>query len=320
MACMKKHRQQFLEILEDIDERNKQSLQDGKTSPKELSSLYTVKFTLAWDVFAYSKQQYDQEYSESLFETVAISGDDTYVEATNISEYMECTWGHAGVDFLKSLKCLLNNGYGAIYEDVLSSETSETSKTKIAAEIYPGTTFFEVTGEKPGLVGVVEPLLWVSTALRNDMQTDPCGLPCYYSAELHDKTVPETPSKTCEMEQLPELARTAYISVTYNKTDTRPKYPKGSGSWQRLFSSPLIVEGYPIKPRQLEQPGLEVSLSFKEFYAAKDRLKFDHCRDGYVSWRAVSKKEPTKRNPIRRNSAPAELLTELPRADPRHII
>lgn len=148
--------------------------------------------------------------------------------------------------------------------ETLPNVVTLLDKTVVSGCITDGEVHVEATGTKYGLAEVAEQLMWVSTALHTSKRDD----------TQQSQHAPNAYINSCQMEVRggatgPSLRThwqgshvgTVNITVGYETKplDHVPELSNGS-CWHRLFRNCEITTGYPIPPRRLEQPGLDIPL------------------------------------------------------------
>ncbi|PYI19447.1 hypothetical protein BO99DRAFT_384495 [Aspergillus violaceofuscus CBS 115571] len=198
-----------------------------------------VMFQSDWDPLGFIRNQsYKEEPDEAIGGAIVIvQGTNEDVEAMSCSEYVSRTWPLLGERFMGLVKNTVQSNPGLRCSVILFD------RTKITAWVEPSGCFsLEAAGVVESLIEVGEVFAFIVAALR--------------SAQA-DSIVSVYPTIDSGAETSHQTRR-----LTIRLQHSKGTLQSTGRCWQGLFSNPVVVLGFPVQRRLLDQgPGLEISLA-----------------------------------------------------------
>ncbi|KAF2015665.1 hypothetical protein BU24DRAFT_491882 [Aaosphaeria arxii CBS 175.79] len=228
--------------VETIAETMNTILASTVTPKSRENHVIQVHFSLDWDLLYFLKEQeYGVSPEIAIERAITITGAHDDAQALSCVDYMWQTWESIGQEMIEVLKNTLMSPihtYSTCLTDGTTIEvTLESSRTKIMA-----------CGGQATLVELCEQFAWLGAALRSGPSVGQHSVTPRVKAMKNDISVSNTPSITVEIvfEVVPIPKE---VSASLEGT-----------CWHAMFSAPMVVTGFPIRSRDMDERGLEISL------------------------------------------------------------
>ncbi|KAI1395068.1 hypothetical protein F4819DRAFT_501317 [Hypoxylon fuscum] len=200
-----------------------------------------IKYLVDWNPFAFfHSQDYGTTPSEALESVLTHTGNGDEVEAVVCGDYIRRIWPQSGQAFLDLFRSILASNQGTW------CNVTMTDGTRVAVSIQTSGVVLIASGQPDTVVEIGEQLAWISSALH----------PCERTGVTHSIPLIRNVTQTSQTESFVSI-KIELSCVLEQNTQTRDE--KGN-CWQTLFDNPVIVQGYPIRRRRLQQTGLEMSI------------------------------------------------------------
>lgn len=306
---------------------------DQKISKRHLSKPSKLTFNVACDIFAYMEDQgYAIDADEALPRAITLTGSSTNAQALTIRQYVCQTWPTIKCSLVEAIQVALRAykayGYNASKPFKNSSNCIvEDVGTEIRVSIGEKTMHVETVGTARSIADIGSQLGWLATTLSS----------------FHPKGVisfchPEISGFNAHVNE-DGFDNTFVCRVNTEIEHLKDNLPSANGQcWYRLFNNPVVVTGYPIKPRKdsLVEAGLELPFDmmatlsecqFMTTWGGKTVIKGfssmlipTKAQDNVISWHLIVS-EAGKRLPYRDDRV-SKGISIAPRILPkfRHIL
>ncbi|CAH0036425.1 unnamed protein product [Clonostachys rhizophaga] len=252
IACAQGQSQAMHNIKRTITSRLKEGL---KISKRMCQPSRSVLFIMQWDLKGFLQEQELGICShEAIANIITLTGADDLIQALTTKEYMKQTWPLTGLQVLGVVQDAYKTG--------LKSSVTLYDGTEINA-LFRQTLFEDqelvvsANGSSPSLAEVGEQLAWLAAALRSapnrDWKQDVYCTPFIYNEEMPSDSV------ICK------------IGFDFQNIDKR-SYPANGHCWHKLFTSPIVVGGYPIPSRPEACKGVEIPLNIMALLAGTNQI------------------------------------------------
>ncbi|KFZ19687.1 hypothetical protein V502_03498 [Pseudogymnoascus sp. VKM F-4520 (FW-2644)] len=203
-----------------------------------------VVFSISWDLPAFMANQYETKCP--LGSVITLSGTAMHAQAITCEEYLKLNWPKYGIEVLVILEMALDS-------PELRYTTGAYQDFRLFVDFREGRSVIIVSGSTETIIDIAQQLAWMAAALR----TSDCDRVHYSKVAICDATGDSSDFDiTFAIEPLPE---------------------EEESCWFPLFLNPVIAFGFPIRERNNEGVGLELSI---EMMVALGRIRHAIDFDG----------------------------------------
>ncbi|PTU23705.1 hypothetical protein P175DRAFT_0519743 [Aspergillus ochraceoroseus IBT 24754] len=204
------------------------------------SEEYKATFDINWDPLQFFRErEYKETIDEVLEAAITLTGSLDHAQALPCSSYMRQTWPLTGQDILDLVKKVTGN------QDTYSTQLCDGT---ILAATTRGNRFqIEVQGTAWAIAEIGEQFAWLGASLRSSYNPKSLIICTPTVSCCHKEATSEGPI-SFQFEFQLDVQRESFP-------------PSPGGCWHGIFSSPVIVRGYPILRRSESNTGLEVPLN-----------------------------------------------------------
>ncbi|KAM0253285.1 hypothetical protein ACHAQJ_007381 [Trichoderma viride] len=223
------------------------------------SKPFKVTFDIDCDILGFVEGQgYDEPAAEVIPKVITLTGSITDVQATTCEEYIRQTWPETGCHVLQTVQSALR-----VYDPTKPLRSSVKCKladqTEIKVSIGEKLMRVETMGTAHSIAEIGEQIAWLSTTLTSSAQESMIPFRYPEIPMLED----ELYSDSHYMQDKFEKAFACKINVATDTKQSKRNLPNVNGQcWQYMFNNPVVVTGYPIKPRADLEPGAGLELPF----------------------------------------------------------
>ncbi|KAL7910211.1 hypothetical protein GGI35DRAFT_479081 [Trichoderma velutinum] len=223
-----------------------------------------VTFEVECDILGFIKEQeYFEAAAEVIPKVITLTGSFDDVQATTCEQYLLQTWPTVGCNLLQAIQSALRE-YNASDPLQYSCQCIFEDRTKIKVSISGRSMKVEALGTIHSIAEIGEQIGWFAAAFRSsfdDSQISICH-PEILSFQAEG-------GLTLQSEEF-EKAFTCKILVAVNSIKVNGLPYVGGQCWQQMFNNPVIVMGYPIKPRGNIESGTGLELPFEMMTTLSD--------------------------------------------------
>lgn len=195
---------------------------------------YRINIEVPWQPRCFLHQQYGHLPIHALLGSViTLSGSEQNAYAATCQDYVQWLWPRVGSQFIHLIQAAADSPDTIVYsrEETLDLELQMSNRWTIST----------ITGDPLSLLDAAEAFIWLSMACR-----------------------PSTGKRTqiCRLDLDRILVEVAGVMIlTQLSFDDIPLSESSPAScWHEMFRNPVVVEGFPIPPRTVEERGLEISI------------------------------------------------------------
>lgn len=274
-------------IIGAIRERILSSLPSNhRISRKVSSQIYSARFEVDWDIFAFFEmQEYESQPEEALEGIITLTGSLIDAQAATCAQYIRQTWPLTGEVVLKLVKevvkseediphhckCLVPTGDNNIIFNA-SIEGQLPDGSSLCVLIIESTFIAEGTGVANSIAEIGEIIAWIAAALRiPSSQSELCCCTPVITNVARRGTTPY-------LSRLPPQPHDILCKIGFEIDDRRQAPNAVNGQcWHAIFNNPVVVKGYPIPDRAKWGTGLEIPLNVLAGLARTCRIDtFNH--------------------------------------------
>ncbi|TFB01273.1 hypothetical protein CCMA1212_006791 [Trichoderma ghanense] len=227
---------------------------DQKISKRHPSRLSKLTFDVACDILAYMEDQgYAMDADEVLPRAITLTGSSTNAQALTIKQYVCQTWPTIKCHLVEAIQAALRvykaYGYDASKPFQNASKRIVDVGTEVRVSIGEKMMNVEAVGTARSIADIAGQLGWLATTLSSSHRERVISF-CH----------PEISGFSAHSDE--EGFDSTFICRVNTETEhLRDNLPSVNGQcWHRLFNNPVVVTGYPIKPRKgfVVEAGLEL--------------------------------------------------------------
>lgn len=195
---------------------------------------YKLSIKAPWQPRQFFRQQYGHLSIPPLFRSViTLSGSDQDAYAATCQGYAQWLWPSFGSRIISLIQSAVDST-----SNVFHSQEKDLDLRLLFGSEW---TFFELSGDLSSLLDAAEVLIWISSSCRastgEGMQT--CHL---------------------ELRTVSKKASGVELVAKILADEIASSAPSSASCWHAMFRNPMIVQGFPIPPRTIEERGLEISV------------------------------------------------------------
>ncbi|KAK4074480.1 uncharacterized protein Triagg1_5076 [Trichoderma aggressivum f. europaeum] len=220
------------------------------------SKPYRVTFQVECDILGFIQEQaYEGSAAEVLPKVITLTGFVQDVQATTCEQYLIQTWPVVGCNLLRTIQGALREGNASEpFRSSCKCKFEDRTEIKVSVGRYMEV---EAVGTIHSIAEIGEQIGWLATTFRSQLQ-DSQILFCH--PEITDFRATDS-AQSQSMENEIEQSFVCRISVATDQM--RANLPGFNGQcWQQMFNNPVVVTGYPIKPRKDIDTGVGLELPF----------------------------------------------------------
>ncbi|KAF3066256.1 hypothetical protein CFAM422_009352 [Trichoderma lentiforme] len=231
------------------------------------SKPFKVTFDVECDIVGFIEDTEDQEYygaaAEIIPNVITLTGSSDDVQATTCEQYFLQTWPTGGCNLLQAIQGALRQYYAS--KSLQSSYQCEfEDRTKIKVSIGARSLKVETIGTIHCIAEIGEQIGWFATAFK----------PTFHDLEIsfrHPKLIGFQAEDNLYLlsEEFEKAFRCRILTVLDDIKVNRSPYAGGQ-CWQQMFNNPIIVTGYPIKPRENIESGAGLEIPFEMMTTLSD--------------------------------------------------
>ncbi|KAL6820890.1 hypothetical protein J3E69DRAFT_373790 [Trichoderma sp. SZMC 28015] len=228
------------------------------------SNPYKVTFHVECDIPGFIQEQaYKGSAAEVLSKMITITGSVQDVQATTCEQYLLQTWPVMGCNLLRTIQGALQAGNASEpFQFSCKCKFEDRTEIKVSLGRYMEV---EAVGTIYSIAEIGEQIGWLATTFRSPLPDSEIWFchPEIIRFKANDSA--KSQSMKSEFEQ-PLVCR---INVATDQT--RANLPGFNGQcWQQMFNNPVVVTGYPIRPRKDLNAGVGLELPFDMMTALAD--------------------------------------------------
>ncbi|KAL7818267.1 hypothetical protein V8C26DRAFT_52178 [Trichoderma gracile] len=243
-----------LNIMEKISSDILIGLSKGQRISKgRTSKLSKLTLNVACDIFAYMQDQgYAMDADEVLPRAITLTGSSTNAQALTIRQYVCQTWPTIGCNLVQAIQAALCSSGAYGYDAPLQNcplWIIDDVGTEVRVSIGEKMMNVEAVGTARSIALVGSQLGWLATTLSSSHREHVISF-CH----------PEISGFSSHLRE-DGFDNTFVCRVNTETEHLRDNLPSVNGQcWYRLFNNPVVVTGYPIKPRRsfAVEAGLEL--------------------------------------------------------------
>ncbi|KAJ4857032.1 hypothetical protein T069G_07929 [Trichoderma breve] len=228
------------------------------------SKPFRVTFDVECDILGFIK---DQEYygaaAEVVPNVITLTGSSDDVQATTCEQYLLQTWPTVGCNLLWAIQGALRE-YNASKSPQSSYQCKFEDRTKIKVSIGERSLKVEAIGTIHCIAEIGEQIGWFATAFK----------PTFHDLEIsfcHPELISFQAEDNLHLlsDEFEKSFRCRILTVLDDIKVNRLPYAGGQ-CWQQMFNNPIIVTGYPIKPRENIESGAGLEIPFEMMTTLSD--------------------------------------------------
>ncbi|KAK7990856.1 hypothetical protein PG990_015136 [Apiospora arundinis] len=215
---------------------------NGHVTRRKAPVSVCVTYMVQWDIMKFFRgQEYKIPNHKAISGAVILTGSYIDAQAVTCFDYMSQTWPLTGPRTLELVQQLVQTP-----GETIQFEVSEPCILELTANMRYGALEVQVVGLADFVAEIGEQLSWMGAAL----QLSPS-----------ETQITECTPKTSLSKSSGDGPSDIHCKISFEAAS----YPKASGStkgqcWHRLFSRPVVANGFPIPRRPRPNTGLEMSL------------------------------------------------------------
>ncbi|PKK49921.1 hypothetical protein CI102_8719 [Trichoderma harzianum] len=217
---------------------------------------YKVTFLVQCDIPGFIHEQaYEGSAAEILPKVITLTGSVQDVQATTCEQYLVQTWPVVGCNLLRTIQgALRERNASEPFQFSCKCKFEDRTEIKVSLGRYMEV---QAVGTIHSIAEIGEQIGWLATTFRSPLQ-DPEILFCHPEiSSFQTNGLPRLGSRENEFKQ----SFVCLINVVPDHV--RANLPGFNGQcWQQMFNNPVVVTGYPIKPRKDLIAGVGLELPF----------------------------------------------------------
>ncbi|KAL2821195.1 hypothetical protein BJX63DRAFT_427868 [Aspergillus granulosus] len=221
------------------------------TSPR-----HSLTFTAKWDPRSFLlEQKYAEDPDNVLERAITITGSTTDAQAVTMAQYLGQTWPSTGHHFVRIMKDVVISDSNTPYTYDLPDGT------RVAVWAQGPQFTLEVIGIAESIAEIGEQFAWVAAAFHPPLDDTRVNVVRAFVSEMWSSLSHE------------QTGKTTFCNIKFDIHVVQHTPTRLNGQcWQRLFRSPVLVNGYPIPRRPNPGIGLEISLDTMAGLLGTDRI------------------------------------------------
>jgi hypothetical protein len=203
---------------------------------------FSARFFVDWDLGEFLIKNYDTGFGQKLDRILAITGGSETAIMCTVGEYMAWCWPPYSTQLLHAIETVLcsSNSEQTRYLTSIPGATNSTLDIPMSQCITVDSTLkqFDIEGTEDFVISIAQQLSWLAAVCQEKTTT-------LTHAYIGFSQVISRPNAIFDIDV---------------KLETPSTLESGS-CWNRLVGPAVVVNGFPIRERQPEYQGLEVSIS-----------------------------------------------------------
>ncbi|KAL7658266.1 hypothetical protein ACMYSQ_004399 [Aspergillus niger] len=231
------------------------------------AEVFDISFRIRWDPLKFMiDEHYEDDPEEAIEYVITLTGSAMSAQAMTCGEYLRQVWPSTGPSVIKLMKALVSEERKG--SDVLADGTQLAFSSRPSIEQASSfDVWVDARGTAPILAEIGEQVAWLASALRSSSLSP--GTVAYNRPFIKFVKISHQKGE--------ENMKTTYLYdigvEVYDEPDRR-EIANGD-CWHKLFGSPVVVEGFPIR-RRVEQhsKGLEIPLEMMASLAGTRKINY----------------------------------------------
>ncbi|KAL7954533.1 hypothetical protein V8C34DRAFT_294153 [Trichoderma compactum] len=220
------------------------------------SKPYKVTFHVECDIPGFIQEQaYEGSAAEVLPKVITLTGSVQDVQATTCEQYLVQTWPVVGCNLLRTIQGALRaENASEPFQFSCKCKFEDRTEIKVSLGRYME---IEVLGTIHSITEIGEQIGWLATTFRSPLQDSEISF-------CHPEIISFRANDGAESQSIEnEFERSFVCRMNVAPDEIRVNLPGSNGQcWQQIFNNPVVVTGYPIKPRTDLIAGVGLELPF----------------------------------------------------------